>query len=85
MTVSRWCGGDVTGEMPSVAEANAAEPLRLWGGSGVQGRVVLGAHVDEACLGASQLGDTLSVYGDEPFAITYRCSLKHCGLALVHI
>lgn len=55
-----------------MAEANAAEPLRLWGGSGVQGRVVLGARVEQACLGASQLADSLSVYGDEAFAITYR-------------
>lgn len=58
--------------MPTVAEANANEPLRMWGGSGVQGRVVLGAHVDQACLGASQLAESLSVYGDEAFAITYR-------------
>ena len=61
------------GEMPSVEEANAQEPLRLWGGSGVQGRVVLGARVDQACLRAADLAESLSAYQDEAFAITYRC------------
>ena len=57
-----------------MAEANAAEPLRLWGCSGVQGRMVLGAHVGQACPGTRELAESLSVYGDEAFAITYRCA-----------
>ena len=61
-----------TGEMATVREANAAEPLRFWGGGAVQGRVVLGAAVRQACPGADDLADALSVYDGEAFAVTYR-------------
>jgi hypothetical protein len=60
------------GEMATVREANAAEPLRFWGGGAVQGRVVLGAAVRQACPGADDLANALSVYDGEAFAVTYR-------------
>ena len=66
------CNACAAGEMATVREANAAEPLRFWGGGAVQGRVVLGAAVRQACPGADDLATALSVYDGEAFAVTYR-------------
>ena len=57
-------------------EANAAEPLRFWGGGEVQGRCVLGAAVRQACPTADDLGEALSAYDGEAFAVTYRRVLQ---------
>ncbi|KAK9809874.1 hypothetical protein WJX72_000793 [[Myrmecia] bisecta] len=43
-----------TGVVPGLPEANRNEPLLPWGPYG-QGRVVLGARVEEACAGPSDL------------------------------
>ena len=59
-------------------EANAAEPLRFWGGGEVQGRCVLGAAVRQACPTADDLGEALSAYAGEAFAVTYRRALSRC-------
>ena len=40
--------------------------------NGVQGRVVLGARVEDACRGPAEYADALHLFGDRPFALTYR-------------
>jgi len=65
------------GEVATVKEANAAEPLRFWGGGEVQGRCVLGAAVRQACPTADDLGVALTAYDGEAFAVTYRLALDN--------
>ena len=38
----------------------------------IQGRVVLGARVEDACRGPAEYADALRMLGDRPFALTYR-------------
>lgn len=57
------------GEVPSIAEANAHEPLLPWGSSQ---RVVLGARVEEACVGPSHLASTLDTWRGRQYALSFR-------------
>ncbi|MEW5299951.1 MAG: hypothetical protein WDW36_002919 [Sanguina aurantia] len=60
-----------SGVVPGIEEANTNEPLLPWG-SYNQGRVVLGATVQEACKGPQELKDALAQYGDRQYMLTYR-------------
>jgi hypothetical protein len=64
------------GAVPNIQEANKREPLLPWGRRYHQGRVVLGARVDQACLGPGELRRAAGAYKNERFVMTYRHDTK---------
>lgn len=70
-----------TGVVPDPALANDKEPLLPWGPYG-QGRVVLGARVEDACQGPAEYADALHLFSDCPFALTYRPETKQAYVML---
>jgi hypothetical protein len=60
------------GEAPGVPEANAGEPLLPWGGRLHQGRVRLGATVEEACAGPAHLAHSAALYRGQRYILTWR-------------
>lgn len=76
------------GEVPGLVEGNAREPLMPWSDPH-NGRVVLGATVEEACAGPGQLKEALGrfagagccrVFGGESLEIDRGTMLLHAGL-----
>jgi hypothetical protein len=70
-----------TGEMPGLVEGNAREPLMPWSDPH-NGRVVLGATVEEACAGPGQLKEALSRFAGRQYALTYRPDSRKCYVLL---
>ena len=48
----------------------------------MQGRVVLGARVEDACQGPAEYADALQLFGNRPFALTYRPETKQAYVML---
>ncbi|GIL71507.1 hypothetical protein Vretimale_2630 [Volvox reticuliferus] len=71
------------GRVPSVAEANHNEPLLPWGRYN-QGRLVLGASVEAACAGPSDLGYAASRFPESSYRylVTYRPDTKKAYILL---
>ncbi|GIL46240.1 hypothetical protein Vafri_3268 [Volvox africanus] len=71
------------GSVPSVAEANRNEPLLPWGRYN-QGRLVLGASVEAACAGPSDLGYAASRFPESSYRylVTYRPDTKKAYVLL---
>ncbi|PNH12864.1 hypothetical protein TSOC_000128 [Tetrabaena socialis] len=59
------------GAVPGVAEANQGEPLLPWGRYN-QSRLVLGASVEAACAGSSDLAYSAGLFREGRYLVTYR-------------
>lgn len=68
-----------TGMVPSIAEANAREPLLPWGASQ---RVVLGASVEDAVDGPHALGSLLDTWRGRKYALSYQADTKKVYVVL---
>ncbi|EFN54059.1 hypothetical protein CHLNCDRAFT_8919, partial [Chlorella variabilis] len=66
-----------TGRVPETLEGNYREPLMPWSDPH-NGRVVLGATVEEACAGPQQLHDALAAFSGRQYALTYRPDTRKC-------
>lgn len=69
----------IPGEVPSIAEANAREPLLPWGASQ---RVVLGASVEDAVDGPRALGSLLETWRNRKYALSYQGDTKKVYVVL---
>ncbi|PSC70770.1 histidine-tRNA cytoplasmic isoform B [Micractinium conductrix] len=66
-----------TGTVPGLEEGNFSEPIMPWSDPH-NGRVVLGATVEEACPGPAQLHEALHSFSGRQYALTYRPDTRKC-------
>ena len=65
----------VPAQVPGIAEANHKEPLLPWGRYH-QGKVLLGARVEQACSTPADLTHAAALFKNEKFIMTYRPDTK---------